>query len=267
MSAIQGRTALVTGGARGIGRAIGAALVGKGARVVLADVDELEAHRAAAAIGSEAVHLDVREPASWEAALGRAGEVDILVNNAGIMSLGALHAMEPDALRRQVDVNLWGVVHGLRAVLPGMQARGRGHVVNVASAAGKVGVPHGAMYSATKHAVVGLSEAVRYEVRDAGVSVTCVLPGFVDTELISGAGRPRWPPVVTVEQVAAATVDAIERDRVEVYVPRAAMLSALLPVLLPRFLVERVGRLLGVDRLFVDVDAQARAAYERRARG
>jgi short-subunit dehydrogenase len=268
----RGRRVVITGAARGIGRAIAARLVAEGASVVVADVDGAAADQAAQALGSaaQAVCLDVTQQAAVEARVAEleaTGPIDVWINNAGIMSLGPFLAQSPARDAAQRAVNLDGVAFGMRAVLPRMLARGRGHIVNIASAAGRVGTPHAAMYSATKFAVIGLTEAVRREHEGSGVLFTVVLPSFVRTELIAGAGVPRWPPVVSPEDVAAAVLRALERGTAEVYVPRAARLAAVLPALLPRRLVEGVGRMLGVDRVFAEVDGEARAVYAARLEG
>lgn len=264
----RGAIALVTGGGRGIGRAIAHALVREGVAVWIADVDDATGAASARAMGASFVHLDVRDPDAWRGAVdriaGEAGPIEILVNNAGIMPVGAFLTQDPAMDRRQFDINVWGVANGLRAVLPGMIAGGRGHIVNVASVAGRIGTPHVAMYSASKHAVIGLTEAVRHEVRGTGVRLSYVLPSLVETELISGTGRPIWPPVSRPEHVAEAVIEALKTGRVDIYVPRVGRLSALLPALLPRRFTERIGRWLGIDQMFATVDADRRAAYARR---
>jgi short-subunit dehydrogenase len=272
---IAGRLAVVTGGARGIGRATAAALLDEGVRVAVADRDPAalgEARTTLARPGREVipVALDVTDAAAFAqaaAALEREhGPIDLLVNNAGIMSVGPFLEQDPVLDVRQLAVNVGGVIAGLRAVLPSMVARGEGHVINVASVAGRIGTPGVSVYAATKHAVVGLSESVRHELAGTGVDVSWVLPGVVATELTAGVPTLRWPRTIRPEEVADAIVDTFRTRRVEVYVPRAGRLAAVLPALLPRALAEGVGRLLGVDRLFARVDARARAAYDRRLR-
>lgn len=263
-----GRAALVTGGARGIGRAVGKALRDAGVTVVLTDRDEAELAQTARALGVRARRLDVTDAAAFADAVAAVerehGALDLLVNNAGVMALGAFLAQDPARDALQLSVNLSGVLHGLRAALPGMVARGRGRVVNVASVAGRVGVPHAAVYAATKHAVVGLTESVRHELVGTGVTVGCVLPGVVATELTAGVAPLRWPRVVTPDEVAGAVVSAARTGAPETWVPRAGRLAVVLPALLPRRVAEAVGRALGVDRIFARVDGAARAAYERR---
>ncbi|MCB9686128.1 MAG: SDR family oxidoreductase [Alphaproteobacteria bacterium] len=270
---IAGSCALVTGGARGIGRAIAVALLREGVKVVIADVDGVAAARTASELAGDGrvvvpVDLDVRDREAFAAVVERiesdVAPVDILVNNAGIMPLGPFLEQSPDRDDRQIDINVRGVVHGMRAVLPGMLRRRRGHVVNVASVAGKVGVPFAAVYAGTKHAVVGLTEAVRHELRDSGVDLSYIMPAIVDTELTSGTRSLRYPPRVRPEQVADAVVRALRTGRVDVFVPEFTRLTAVLPILLPRSVVERVGRWFGIDQVFAELDADARRAYDLR---
>jgi short-subunit dehydrogenase len=273
---LAGRVALVTGAARGIGRAIAAALLEKGARVALVDVDVANAEATAGALDPRrtrtAVYaLDVTDGGAFERLIGRVehdlGPLDILVNNAGVMALGNLLELAPEVDRRQVEINLFGVLNGMRAALPKMKRRHRGHIVNVASTAGVVGVPGSAVYCATKHAVVGLTEAVRREEEDSGVGFSYVCPIPVNTELMSGAGRVRWPRMQEPDDVARAVVHAIESGEVDVFVPRTARVSVVLQAITPRRFYERVGRMLKVDRMFSSVDEKARSSYFARAFG
>jgi short-subunit dehydrogenase len=270
---IAGQCALVTGAARGIGRATAEALAAEGVKVAVVDRDGPLAGSVAAELDRlgapvRAYTLDVRDAAEFAEVVRRVGQdlapVDILVNNAGIMSLGGFIEQDPVLDERQIDVNLRGPIYGIRAVLPGMLARGRGHVVNIASVAGVVGVPFSVVYAATKHAVVGLTEALHNEYDDTGVSFSYVLPSIVETELTSGTGRLAWPPAVRPEDVAQGVVRALRTGRVDVFVPRIARIARVLPVVLPRRVLERIGRALGVDRVFASVDARARAAYLER---
>ena len=191
----------------------------------------------------------------------------MLVNNAGIMPVGPFLAETDETAMRQVDINVHGVILGMKIALPRMVDRGRGHVVNLASVAGKGGFPGVATYCGTKHAVVGVSEAVRGELGDTGIELTVVMPAFVNTELISGAQTPRGVKVAEPIDVAQAIVDALERPRFDVYVPKSAGRINWLIGWLPRAGRERVGQLMKADRVLVDVDWERRAAYERRVAG
>jgi short-subunit dehydrogenase len=192
------------------------------------------------------------------------GPIDVLVNNAGVMHIGLFLDHDEARARRMIEVNLVGTLNGMQLALPRMLERGRGHVVNVASTAGKLGVKGGSVYCATKHAVVGLSEAVRAELSDTPVRVSVVMPGPVNTELARGISNVRGVGLIEPEQVADAVVGALRTGRFEVYVPGVAgvMLRAL--AVLPRSVrdpLERAGRM---HDAFTHVDEGARAVYEAR---
>ncbi len=264
------RVALVTGGARGIGRAVTEALLAEGLSVAIADRDEITAAHTARELGDRvrAYPLDVTDLDAFIAVVARVerdlGPVDVVVNNAGIMPLGAFLDQSPRSDRAQMDINVHGVIHGMRATLPGMLARGRGHVVNIASVAGRVPTPHAAVYAATKHAVVGLTEAVRAEHEGSGVAFTYVLPSLVDTELISGTGRLNLSKPVTPQRVARDLVSALHTGQVDVWVPRFTRIGQIIPAIAPRRLTEAVARLFGLDKLFAKVDEAGRQAYRDR---
>ncbi|MEQ8985339.1 MAG: SDR family oxidoreductase [Deltaproteobacteria bacterium] len=267
---VRGQVVLVTGAAQGIGRATAAAFVDAGAKVVLTDRDRDRVEAAGAALGGSPVRgLDVTDAAAFEACVedveAHVGPIDVLVNNAGIMTIGPFLEQPAHHDERMLDVNVRGVLNGMRAVLPRMKGRGRGAVINVASMAGKVPTPYGAVYSATKHAVVALTEAVRFELDATGVHLGYVCPIPVRTQLIAGVKDLQWPPPVEPEAVAAAILDAVRNRRIEVFVPRSQRLIAAMPSLLPRRVLEGIAAKLGVDRLFRDADHAARADYEDRS--
>jgi short-subunit dehydrogenase len=168
---------------------------------------------------------------------------------------------------RMVDINLHGVIHGMKIVLPRMMARDRGHVVNIASQAGKYGAPGGATYSATKHAVIGLTEAVRGELHIEGSSVelSYVMPFVVNTELGAGTHNARGMKKLETSDVADAIVDALKHDVVDVWVPRSSRHTHRLGALLPRRASETLARAMKADRVLMGADKDARAAYELRA--
>ena len=268
---LGGRVAAVTGGARGIGLATVVALRDAGLKVALGDVDADLAADVAARLGPDVVGLplDVTDRESFElflaAAEQRLGPVHVLVNNAGVMPLASQLVESDAAMDRTLDVNVRGVMLGCRLALPAMAARGEGHLVNVASSAGKVGLAGAATYSASKHAVVGYSAALREETRDAGVEVTVVMPGLVDTELSAGTTATRGIAPAAPADVAAAVVRALRRPRFEVYVPRALAVLVPLAGALPVGLRDRLAAAFGSQDVLTKVDAEARRAYEERA--
>lgn len=232
---------LLTGGSRGIGPHIARALLARGARVTLAarTADDLErvagslpADRTAVAAGdvTEAEDRELIVKASEEAL----GPIDILVNNAGVERISRFAENAPEDVTRIVDLNLEATIQLTRMVVPGMLERRRGHVVNVSSLAGKAAAPFNVVYSATKWGLVGFSYSLRAELRDSGVGVSVVCPGYVErdgmfsrhenTNVSRASGT-----LTTPEKVAAAVVDAVERNKAEVLVsgalPKLAPLS------------------------------------------
>jgi short-subunit dehydrogenase len=153
----------------------------------------------------------------------------------------------------------------MKLALPRMQRRGSGHLVNIASQAGKAGFPGGATYCGTKHFVVGVSEAVRAELRDSGIEISVVMPAVVNTELGSGLPETRAIKKLEPEDVADAIVDALERPKFDVWVPRESVGIYKFMTLLPRGPRERISRMLKADKVLADADQGARAAYEERA--
>lgn len=236
MRPLAGKTALVTGAARGIGRAIALRLASKQVNLALADRDEVGLARTRVEIerlGAEAIvcRCDLTEPAEIAALVdamhARWAGVDLLVNNAGIAHYGPTHEMTPAESERLMAVNLHAPMRLTHALLPAMLARPEAHVLNVGSVLGLSVMPRVSAYCASKHALVGFSEALRVEYGRQGLGVTTLCPGFVRTELIDEASVPpsghaqRRPPAlvcVRVERVAHAAVRGIERNRRRVVV-------------------------------------------------
>jgi NAD(P)-dependent dehydrogenase (short-subunit alcohol dehydrogenase family) len=267
---LSGRVVAITGGARGIGRATAAALISQGARVALGDIEASLAERTAQELGSGTIGLplDVTSRASFDQFLTevetKLGPLDVLINNAGIMPIGPFLEETDATATRMIDINLHGVIFGSKLALERFQRRGRGHLVNIASAAGKAGFPGGATYCATKHAVVGLCEAIRAELRGTGIDISVVMPVVVNTELGSGLPTTRGFKAVEPEDVANAIVDALQYGRYEVFVPKSMRGMVRLNALMPRAVVEAVGRALKGDQVLANPDHSARAAYEER---
>lgn len=267
---LSGKVVAITGAARGIGKATAAALVRKGCRVAIGDLDLELAEKTAAELGggTVALALDVTDRGSFERFLDEAerqlGPLDAVVNNAGIMPVTPFEEESPDSIRRQIEINFIGVATGTQLAIKRLRPRGSGYIVNIASQAGKAGIPGIATYSGTKHAVVGLSEAVRAELRETGIEVLCVMPTVVNTELTSGVGQ-KWVKPVEASDVANEIVDAMEVPRFDVFVPRANGAIHKTVGMLPRKWREGVARAMKVDKLMLEVDHGARRAYEERA--
>jgi short-subunit dehydrogenase len=242
-------------------------------KVAIGDVD-LEAARATAAeLGAStiALPLDVTDRASFagflDAAEEQLGPVGVLVNNAGIMQIGRFVDEDDLTARRMVDINIHGVILGTKLALDRMVPRDRGHIVNISSQAGKFGTPGGATYSATKHAVVGLTEAVRGELRlmGANVDVSYVMPAIVNTELGSGLVEVRGVKKLQPTEVADSIVEALEHQVVDVWVPKSSKRTSAMATLMPRPLAEGFARVIRADRALAGADADTRRGYELRA--
>jgi NADP-dependent 3-hydroxy acid dehydrogenase YdfG len=271
---LTGQVAAITGGARGIGRAMAYAFVRQGLRVAIGDLDVEAARKTAEEIGNGtiALELNVCERASMEHFADEVerqlGPVDVFVNNAGIMQLGRLLEEDDATAHRMVDINLHGVLYGMKVVLPRMVARNRGHLVNVASQAGKFGFAGGATYCATKFAVVGVTEAARQELRLTGadgVALSVVMPAIVNTELGGGLSKPRGQKDIQPEDVADATVEALQTERFDVWVPRENARIGAITGVIPRRGREAITRAMKADRTLWSIDADQRRAYELRA--
>src|SRR5215212_9628381 len=268
---LNGRVVAITGAARGIGKATAAALVRKGARVGIGDLDVELARQTASELGENvrAYELDVTSRPSVAAFLDSVerdlGPLDVVVNNAGIMPVGPFLEEDDASAVRQIDINVHGVIFGMKEALARMLPRGGGHIVNLASVAGKGGFPHLATYCASKHAVVGISEAVYAEYRDNGINVSCVMPSLVDTELTSGVKAGRGIEKAKPEDVADEIVSALQVPRFDVFVPRSVGRINKVMNMLPRAAAERIGRALEADKVMTQADMTERRAYEERA--
>ncbi len=270
---LAGQAAAITGAARGIGRATAQAFLRQGMKVAIGDVDLAAAEQTAAELGDRtvAIGLDVTDRESFARFLDESerqlGPLDVVVNNAGIMPLGRFVDEDDLTTQRMVDINLHGVLFGMKLALARMLPRDRGHIVNIASQAGKFGTPGGATYSATKHAVVGLTEAVRGELRlmGANIDLSYVMPYVVNTELGSGTASARGLHTLEPSEVADAIVEALQHGIVEVWVPKSTKRTYQLGTLLPRSIAEGVGRAMKADRVLADADIAARRDYELRA--
>lgn len=274
MDNIRGKTVAITGAARGIGFATARALLQRGARVVIGDRDvafEESAVAQLSTLGPVSGHpLDVTDPESFATFLDKAradggGHIDVLINNAGVMPVGPFLDHSEQAVRTAVEVNFYGVLTGCRLVLPEMVARRRGHIVNIASLAGMLAVPGQALYAGTKFAVVGLSTALADEFEPQGVQISCVMPTFTNTELIAGTNATGATRPVQPEDIAAAVVKTLDNPKTAVSVPYPLRFVAAATAFLPPRGRRWLSAKMGTDRVFLDFDTHARAAYEQRA--
>jgi NAD(P)-dependent dehydrogenase (short-subunit alcohol dehydrogenase family) len=228
------KVSIVTGGASGIGLAIATELVARGSFVVLADLDGDAAARAAAGLGPQAsaASLDVADAEAVTTLVQRVvadhGRLDVMVNNAGVAIGGLLEELDQRHWAKALDVNLRGVIHGVTAAYEVMSAQGSGHILNTASLGGLIPAPAMLPYTTTKHAVVGLSTALRAEAASRGVRVSVLCPGFVDTPLLDDLyeAPPRFggnsvrarvrllqPRFLTAEHTAKRAVDGLVANR------------------------------------------------------
>ena len=267
---LNGKVVAITGGARGIGRATSAALLAQGARVAIGDLDAELTRQVAAELGAGAVGLplDVTSRESFAAFLDRVerelGPLDVLVNNAGIAPTGEF-ARESDAVSwRVLEVNVTGTMLGCKLALERMLPRGSGHIVNVSSGLGRTPAPGLATYSASKHAIVGLTGALRRELDGTGLEVHLILPNLIGTEMAAGVRPLRGSRLGRPEEVAGSIVTVLQTGRREAYVPRQLGWMVAVEAITPQPAVRRIRRLLGADRMFTQVDALERAAYDAR---
>lgn len=260
----------VTGAARGIGLATAQAFASAGAHVALGDLDVDLARDAAADIGDRAhgFPLDVTDDDSFRDFLNAAQAwsqrpLDVLVNNAGVMPNGRFLDQDLGIDRLTMDINVFGIIRGMRLAAPAMVARGRGHIVNVASMAGRFPVPGLAVYNASKFAAVGLSAATRLELAPAGVSVSTVLPSAVRTELTAGINYGHLPANDPAD-IAAAITKTLRTRSAQTCIPSYMNAVAHLAALTPEPLMRRARRLFRDDAALTRVDSAIRQTYLHR---
>ncbi|MFT3976901.1 MAG: SDR family oxidoreductase [Sphingomonas bacterium] len=229
------RSIFITGGASGIGLAAARRFRREGWRIGIGDIDAAGMARVAVELDAFTVPLDVRDRTQWDEALAAftreaGGRLDALLNNAGIARYGMFEEIGPEESDLEIDINLRGVVNGVYAALPHLKETPGSRLINVASVAGIVGSPGLAVYSATKHAVRGLSEALDAELARHGIAVACVMPYFIETPLLdspsTGSNRAirdalRKTPIYTAEDAAEVIWQAAHGSEREYIVGKA----------------------------------------------
>src|ERR1700742_5079846 len=254
---VRGKVIVITGGARGIGLATATALHNLGAKVAIGDVDEAKVKESGGALGLDVYgNLAVTDKESFSDFLDQVerqlGPIDVLVNNAGIMPVGRI-IDEPDAVTRRIlDINVFGVILGSKLAVQRMVPRGSGHVINVASLAGEVYAVGLATYGASKHAVIGFTDAARLEYRAAGVKFSMVLPTFVNTDLVAGTPGMKGFRNAEPDEIAEAIVKLVAQPKPRVRITKVAGAMVVSQKFWPRRLAEGLNRVLGGDHVFTD---------------
>ncbi len=229
MKDLNGKTVLITGAARGMGKTHALTFAREGARVILTDVDPDELARAeeelrAAGHQVHAYPVDISSRQDCFELAARVerevGPVDVLINNAAIAFSETVLNSAENTVRRITDVNYLGLFWMLQAFVPSMAARRTGHVVNISSMAGKITTPYLGAYCATKFAVVGLTDTIRQELSGSGVGFTIVCPGYVSTGMFEGAKPPLGSKWVEPQKIADTVLRAVKKGRREVFMPR-----------------------------------------------
>ncbi len=259
----KGKVALVTGGARGLGKKIALDFAQRGANVAIADLREKELEETAReieALGTRAfpLRVDLAEKTGCESMIAeasqKAGPVDFLVNNAGVVWNRDVADLEDRMIRTMVEVNLMAQIWTTRAVLPAMIERGEGTIVCVASAAGRVATPAMNVYAATKFALIGYHDALRHELRKSGsgVKVVMVCPGYMDTKMFVGAKVPLGVSLTDPQKVSKALMKALDKGKEEIYVPKNTHLLAIHRVMFPPKMTERLIEMTGMHESFYE---------------
>ena len=251
---VEGKVIAITGGARGIGLAIATALQRSGAKVAIGDIDEPAAEEAGNRLGLEVCHrMDVTDRQSFTDFLDvvedQLGPLDVMVNNAGVIAVGSA-VDESDAItRRLLEINVYGITLGTKLAAQRMLPRRHGHIINIGSLGSVLPAAGLATYSATKHAVLGYTDAVRLENRGRGVHFSTIMPTLTNTEMIAGFGHARGFKNAEPQDVARAVVGVIAKPKPRVFVPRSVGIVISAQRFMPRRTAEAITRALGADRV------------------
>lgn len=264
MRDLRGKVVLITGGAHGIGKETARAFAREGARLVLSDINQERLDETVGELTAEGhevigLQVDLRDREQVygmvDEATERMGSLDVLVNNAGVVFARQIIDLNDREITDMMEVNLYAPIWSTKRALKYMIQKNSGHIVNIASAAGKTTNPYLSVYCATKFGVVGFTDAIHQELHRLGIGTTTVNPGWVSSGMFKGA-RPiplitRWKPPAFI---AGAIVDAVMKNRSEIHRPRFMWIGGLLRAILGPRLMARLWRLFKADRLFSRVE-------------
>lgn len=268
---LNGKVVALTGGARGIGLETVKMLLAGGAKVGAGDLelDALESAFEDLSGTTATFEVDVTDRESFaeflEGVETALGPIDILVNNAGVMAMAPFHEEDDEVSERMLKVNLLGPMYGMKLAIPGMLERGRGHIINVVSTAGRFGIPGEVMYSASKFGAYGMTDAAATEYLKTPLEFTAICPVVVKTDLTIGVNQTtRGVPTLQPQDVAEAIIKAIHKPKVTVYVPSNVKITYALATIIPLKLRRVIEKFTRADRVMVDIDNDARADYYSR---
>ena len=259
MSKLEGKRVLITGGAQGIGYEMAIKFAGRGAEIVLADINadkltEAKATLEARGAPASGFQVDVTNPASIAALRAQiaaeVGPIDILVNNAGVVFGGPFTQTPLDQHFKTYEVNVLGLVAMTHAFLDDLVARPEAHLVHIASASGLIGLPFGSTYASSKWAVIGFAESIRAELNLRGhkhVHHTIICPSYIGTGMFDGAEAPKATNILEPDYLAEKVVQAVEHNTLHVLEPFMVKLTPIIKALLPTGLYDKISHLFGAD--------------------
>lgn len=263
MKDISGKVVLITGGGHGIGRETAIAFAREGARVAIADVNDAWLEETLAELkkvspDAMGIRADLRDREHVFDMVDRVesemGSVDILINNAGVVHTRLFYELDENQISDMIDVDLLAPIWACKRAIPGMLRRGYGHIVNVASVAGKSTNPYLSVYCAAKFGLVGFTDTLHQELAHRGIETTLVNPGWVASGMFSGAKRvallTKW---ISPGDVAAAILKGVKESRAEIHVPRSMWFAGFLRVILGQKIMTKLWRVFRGDSLFAEV--------------